>query len=326
MQQGRVGPWRRGRNPPRDCFDAGSSHDAGWHPAVFGSGGRVNRRKHFRFVRGLERGRHRLARGAETDGTARGFQRLRVRHREAKRHAERQAECEARAFANHGPIIHPPGAHEQLEVPARPARRPDHPLPLLGLAALRTSAAILPEAASRRLGVVHRAPPARSRGHAAPNRAARHFGVGDARRLPHTEIRTVRVFPKSPRGHCASNLSAPERAWTGANQHRRVPRKTVPERMRVLGFNNALKTNLGLVPTPNSGGRVAAATRGGCDERHLAEIQAVPRTRKPYGTHFRPVVAGGTHATGPKETWIAADPFNRANERVEIARFADFGL
>jgi hypothetical protein len=42
-----------------------------------------------------------------------------VRHREAKRHDERQAECEARAFANHGSIIHPPSAHVQLEVPAR---------------------------------------------------------------------------------------------------------------------------------------------------------------------------------------------------------------
>ena len=119
MQQGRVGPWRRGRNPPRDCFDAGSSHDAGWRSAVFGSGGRVDRRNHFRFARGLERGRRGLARGAETGGTARGFQRLRVRHREAKRHDERQAECEARAFANHGSIIHPPSAHVQLEVPAR---------------------------------------------------------------------------------------------------------------------------------------------------------------------------------------------------------------
>lgn len=219
MQQGRVGPWRRGRNPPRDCFDAGSSHDADWRSAVFGSGGRVDRRNHFQFARGLERGRRRLARGAETGGTARGFQRLRVRHREAKRQDERQAECEGRAFANHGSIIHPPSAHVQLEMPAR---RLPSTVAVLGLAALSTSAATLPEAASRRLGVVHRAPPAHSRGHAAPYRAARHFGVGDARRLPHTEIRTVRFFPKSSRGHCASNLSAPERAWTGANQHRRA--------------------------------------------------------------------------------------------------------
>jgi hypothetical protein len=29
-------------------------------------------------------------------------------------------------------------------------------------------------------------------------------------------------FQKSPRRHCASNLSAPKRAWSGANQHRRA--------------------------------------------------------------------------------------------------------
>src|SRR5450759_2853828 len=76
---------------------------------------------------------------------------------------------------------------------SRRARRLPSTVAVLGLAALSTSAATLSEAASRRLGVVRRAPPAHSRDHAAPYRAARHFGVGDARRLPHTEIRTVRV-------------------------------------------------------------------------------------------------------------------------------------
>jgi hypothetical protein len=28
-----------------------------------------------------------------------------------------------------------------------------------------------------------------------------------------------------------------------------------------------------------------SSNSGGCDERHLAEIMAVPRTRRPYGTY-----------------------------------------
>lgn len=114
MQQGRVGSGRRWRNRPYR-FDARSWRDAGWRFGLFGSKGRVDRRNHFRFAQGFERGRRRQARGGETGRTTRGLQRMRMRYREAKRNDERQSQREARELANHSSILHPPRARVQLE-------------------------------------------------------------------------------------------------------------------------------------------------------------------------------------------------------------------
>jgi hypothetical protein len=106
VQQGRVGNGRLGRNRPRDCFDAGPSYYSSRGCGIFGSEGRVDRGNQFRFARDLEHGRRRPARCGETGRTSRGFQRLCVRHREARRYDEGQAKCEARTFANHESIVH----------------------------------------------------------------------------------------------------------------------------------------------------------------------------------------------------------------------------
>jgi hypothetical protein len=89
MQQRREGPRRRGQNRSRARFDVRSPHDAGQRFDVFRSEGRVDCGNHVRFTRRFERGRRRLARGGETGGSARDFQLVRVRHREAKRQDER---------------------------------------------------------------------------------------------------------------------------------------------------------------------------------------------------------------------------------------------
>ena len=99
MQQGReISGARNGI--ARETVSTRTSADASERFGGFGSERRIDRRNHSRFPRGLERGRRRLARSGETDGTARVFRRVRVRHREAEHHEKREAQCEARAFPN----------------------------------------------------------------------------------------------------------------------------------------------------------------------------------------------------------------------------------